>query len=228
MRPRCSGRSRGPLAGATILIALGIILLLVQNHVLAGVSFWKLWPLIFVFAGTTKLFRKAPEARAWGSVLILLGIVFELSELGYISARPFNLWPLILVGVGAVLLWKTLRPLSPEDRLDSDFDSFTIFGGVERRISDANFTGTELFAMFGGYKVDLRKATIGGDKAVISATAILGGVDLLVPENWTVEIRGIPIFGGFADDTIHPDGSRPTPRLIVTGYAFFGGVSVKN
>jgi predicted membrane protein len=222
------GRSRGPLVGAVVLITLGILLLLVQNHVLAGVSFWKLWPMILIVGGAIKLFQKVPEARAAGAVLVSLGIIFELSEFGYISARPFHLWPLILVGVGFVLLWKALRPVRPEDHETSNVDSFTIFGGVERRISDTNFTGTDLFAMFGGYKIDLRKAVIGGDKAVISATAILGGVELQVPENWNVEIQGVPIFGGYSDETVHPDGSRPTAKLIVTGYALFGGVSVKN
>src|SRR5690242_4322839 len=102
-------RSRGPLVGAIILIALGVVLLLAQNHVLAGVRFWKLWPLILIVGGAIKLFQKVPEARAAGVVLVSLGIIFELSEFGYISARPANLWPLILVGVGFVLLWKAFR-----------------------------------------------------------------------------------------------------------------------
>jgi len=45
-----------------------------------------------------------------------------------------------------------------------------------------------------------------------------------------VEIRGSGVFGGFVDQTQHPDRTlNPNPkRLIVKGDAVFGGVTIKN
>jgi len=47
---------------------------------------------------------------------------------------------------------------------------------------------------------------------------------------WEVELRGSGAFGGFSDNTQHPDRNLiPNPkRLIVKGGAVFGGVTIKN
>ena len=102
------------------------------------------------------------------------------------------------------------------------------FGGGERRISAPDFTHAELTAIFGGFKLDLRKATMKGSSAVIDATAIFGGVEIVVPETWNVIVRGVGIFGGYGDESHHPAASEPAPELIVQGVAMFGGVAIKN
>ena len=89
-------------------------------------------------------------------------------------------------------------------------DNLSIFGGGERHINTPDFARADMLAIFGGYKLDLRKATIKGASAVIDATAIFGGIEIVVPETWNVVVRGVGIFGGYGDEThlpIHP--SRP-------------------
>lgn len=82
-------------------------------------------------------------------------------------------------------------------------------------------------AIMGACKLDLRQAVIAGDEAVVDVTAVMGGVEILVPANWTVEARVLPILGGVGDET-RPDRSQPTQRLVVRGVAFMGGVDVKS
>src|SRR5439155_24114805 len=106
------------------------------------------------------------------------------------------------------------------------------FGGLKRRLDTPNFQGGEMIAVFGGIEVDLRRAQIAStDKEVIiDANATFGGIDLKVPETWQVVTRGLGIFGGYEDKTLPPrpqEGVTP-PRLVVTGYAVFGGVTVQN
>jgi hypothetical protein len=50
-----------------------------------------------------------------------------------------------------------------------------------------------------------------------------------VPETWEVVIRGTGVFGGYEDKTFPPRSAdvKP-PRLIVSGGAVFGGVTVRN
>ena len=220
-------RGRGQLVGAFVLITIGILFLLIENHVIERFNVWSLWPLILVFVGAAKLTQSTSGEKGVGAALLLLGIVFELSELGYLPFRPYNLWPLILVAAGGALLWKTLAR-TQEESGNADPESFTIFGGVERRITDPAFTGSEMTAILGGYKVDLRKAQIAGEKAVITATAIFGGIELLIPESWIVDLHGAPIFGGYNDETIHREGAALGPRLIIEGFAMFGGITIKN
>jgi hypothetical protein len=76
--------------------------------------------------------------------------------------------------------------------------------------------------------VDLRKASIApGTEAVIDVFAFWGGIDIKVPEDWTVVNRVVPLMGGIEDKTLAPQ--PPTgKRLVLRGIVVMGGVSVKN
>jgi len=66
-----------------------------------------------------------------------------------------------------------------------------------------------------------------GREAIFEANAIFGGVEMKVPAEWAVSVRGMGIFGGYEDKTKMPV-SPDAPLLVVSGYAIFGGVSVSN
>jgi hypothetical protein len=113
---------------------------------------------------------------------------------------------------------------------DPTLSLWAIFGGGRRRVTSENFLGGEVFAIFGGFHIDLRGAQIPSGRAVIEINAIFGGVELTVPENWRVAVRGTGIFGAFEDKTIppRPDVGVTPPELVVTGSAIFGGATVRN
>jgi hypothetical protein len=59
--------------------------------------------------------------------------------------------------------------------------------------------------------------------------AVIGGVEIKIPENWSVVLRGTAVFGGYQDETSQPREDTPGfKRLFLTGSAVFGGVEVKN
>jgi predicted membrane protein len=107
---------------------------------------------------------------------------------------------------------------------------WAIFGGTRRRVDSQDFQGGEAFAMFGGVEIDLRKAGSTREEILVEANAIFGGIEIRVPENWNVTVRGSGIFGGYEDETLDsrmaPDAKQP--HLIVNGFAVFGGVNIKN
>jgi hypothetical protein len=82
----------------------------------------------------------------------------------------------------------------------------------------------------GGYQVDLRKAVIARSPAVLHANAMFGGIEIRVPRSWRIILDGLPLLGGYTDETDHPEAASgvPVPELIVKGFASFGGVVVKN
>jgi hypothetical protein len=82
-------------------------------------------------------------------------------------------------------------------------------------------------AFWGGVSIDLRQARFTTDALEISATAVMGGIEIVVPPDVEVDIRGIGIMGGF-DRRASGPGSRPDgPRVTITGLALMGGVSVE-
>ena len=116
-----------------------------------------------------------------------------------------------------------------ERRIESPQRAEITVGG-KRVINDQNFRGAKYDAVFGGFEIDLRRANILEDEAVLDLNAVFGGIEVRVPESWSVVVKGAGVFGAFQDSTHQPDPRiYPAPkRLIVRGGAVFGGVELKN
>lgn len=83
-------------------------------------------------------------------------------------------------------------------------------------------------AFWGGVDLDLREARFATPNVVIRAFAMMGGIEITVPEDVDVTVDGVGIMGGFEDSAStgqSESGERPLVRI--TGFAFWGGVSVK-
>ncbi len=236
MSRTCTRGRRGGIASGTVLIGLGVLFLLAQNGIVDGRQIWRFWPMALIIGGLVRVFRRNMDSFFTGAILIVVGFVLELSEFGYIHLNAAQFWPIVLITIGAFLLWKTLRPRPWLDGSGikelSKMELFTIFGGGERRIGDREFEHAEVVTVFGGYKIDLRKAVMKGSQAVVEATAVFGGVEMIVPESWNVMVEGAAIFGGYSDETYHAEAQNlpqvTAPQLIVRGVALFGGVVIKN
>jgi len=57
--------------------------------------------------------------------------------------------------------------------------------------------------------------------------AIWGGIDIKVPQDWTVVVEGTPFLGGFEDRTVQHPGN-PSKRLVIRGIVIMGGADIKN
>jgi predicted membrane protein len=161
-----------------------------------------------------------------------------LGTLGYLRLTAADLWPMVLIAIGLGLMWSRFElprfgtpgpagPVAPDK-----VNATALFGGVERRVTTSNFTGGAVTAMFGGVELDFRGADIEGEEAVLFVEATFGGIELVVPERWTVIYEGQSIFGGYNDETRAPlpdvPGAPARKRLVLRGQALFGGITVKN
>ncbi|MFI0483430.1 DUF1707 domain-containing protein [Actinomadura sp. 9N215] len=82
------------------------------------------------------------------------------------------------------------------------------------------------FAFWGGGKIDLREARFDEPVTTIRALAIMGGFEVIVPDDITVHVKGLGIMGGF-DNRASGPGAPGSPTVVVKGLAFWGGVGVK-
>ncbi|MFF4753105.1 DUF1707 SHOCT-like domain-containing protein [Streptomyces sp. NPDC002514] len=83
------------------------------------------------------------------------------------------------------------------------------------------------FAFWGGGEIDLREADFADREVVINCIAIMGGMQVVVGPGVEVVVRGIGIMGGFDHREEGVLGDPGGPRVIVTGFAFWGGVGVE-
>ncbi|MGW1213529.1 DUF1707 SHOCT-like domain-containing protein [Streptomyces sp. NPDC002499] len=83
------------------------------------------------------------------------------------------------------------------------------------------------FCFWGGGDIDLREANFADREVVINCVAIMGGVNVTVPPGVEVVVRGIGIMGAFDSREDGVPGDPGAPRVIVTGFAFWGGVDVE-
>ncbi|MEW2293470.1 DUF1707 domain-containing protein [Streptomyces sp. NPDC006743] len=83
------------------------------------------------------------------------------------------------------------------------------------------------FAFWGGGEIDLREADFADREVEINCIAIMGGAQVIVPPGVEVVVRGIGIMGGFDHREEGVPGEPGAPRVIVTGFAFWGGVGVE-
>lgn len=100
-----------------------------------------------------------------------------------------------------------------------------LFAGQDIRYGDEDFTGAAYSAVFGGLTIDMRRVVLAGD-VVINATAIFGGIELMLPDNVRLVTHVTPILGG--TECKYPSSRDPnSPRVIVNGTASFGGIEIK-
>lgn len=238
--------------GAIILkgkVFLGIIFILIGVSALfKQLGLWDLgniiavwWPLILIGAGVSQLSGR-PVSKTSGIVLIVLGVLFQMRELDIITvslARFF--WPGIIIAIGVSMLvprslTKKNYEFSKEDNefskieIDEDMvDNLALFSGIKTRNVSKNFRGGSIVALFGGVDLDLRDACLLNNAARIDVTAAFGGVDIIVPPDWKIEVKGVPIFGGWSNKTRGKNYDNPNaPVLTLHCFVAFGGVDIKN
>ena len=231
-------RSRSGAGGVFLgglIVAVGLLLLLDNMRIIHMRDIWMYWPLILVVFGLSRMVEcHTPSSLIWGLLVTLLGGLILLDNLNVVPLDFNYIWPLIIIAFGLKLLWKALdRRRHLEDGSvsgDPSSSIMAVFSGGKRKIVSQDFKGLDVLALFGGVDLDLREAKIAGEQAVIDVNATFGGVEIKIPETWSLIVKTVAIFGGVEDKTIPPklDSNAPAPRLVLTGTALFGGVSVRS
>ncbi|MER7723137.1 DUF1707 domain-containing protein [Streptomyces sp. NPDC096323] len=107
--------------------------------------------------------------------------------------------------------------------------AFAFWGGFARRGHWTVGRVFTAFAMWGGGEIDLREASFEDGEVVVRCFAIMGGIQVTVPPELNVEVRGIGIMGGFGERAKDDGVPAPdAPRVRITGLALMGGVGVEH
>ena len=134
-------------------------------------------------------------------------------------------WFVFVFGAVAYALVKSRESTTPEPDAD-EIDLVTTFGELKYASTASSFRGGRVTAWFAGGTLDLRGARIDPAGATLRTQTVFGGGNLVVPDDWRVETKILPVFGGVSDQRL--DGNPPEggPTLRLEGVALFGGWGV--
>lgn len=235
MMPNTEPKAPSPFTPKLVIgiaiIVMGVMLTLDNLGLVEAHVIFRLWPLVLVALGLSKLRQDGSNSTAaW--VLILLGGFILLANFGHLHLMD-AFGPLLIVALGIFLVTRALkqsRGVPPELQKSENFlQGMAIFGGFKRRVQTQAFRGGELTAIFGGFEVDLTRAAMEGTQARVDVFVLFGGGEIRVPEGWEIANSASSILGSVNDATYH--GGEPRegrPRLVLTGLTLFGGVEVKS
>ncbi|HEY0586741.1 MAG TPA: DUF5668 domain-containing protein [Pseudoduganella sp.] len=208
------------------------------------------WPFILMVFGASTLAqapRRGSGAAMAGIFMIGFGALSLLKGLGLIYISWKVIFPIGIIAVGLMMVFRASKRRQQPDSdstvgsgLADDTSLFgvsegetservleltAVLGGFQRKVTTQDFRGGDLTSIMGGIDLDMRTASMNGT-AVLNVFALMGGISIKVPTDWTVELEGTPILGGFEEKTMEPkDNSK---RLVVRGTAIMGGLEIRN
>ena len=104
----------------------------------------------------------------------------------------------------------------------------SIMGGAQTRGRWRCGSQVHALTIMGGCQIDLRGAEILADEVHITAVAIMGGIEITVPEGIGVTMDGLPIMGGRGMRVKDVPLLPGSPHVYVHAFPIMGGVQVKS
>jgi predicted membrane protein len=197
------------------------------------------WPAVIVAVGAL-IYSQSRRVGGGvnGIIVMVIGGWLLLNSIGIIRVRFWDMfWPLVLIGIGSILVSQALRRRTRQESGAHDANTLNIFvvmSGVKRTSVSPHFRGGEITAVMGGAQIDLRRAIIPpGEEAVIDVFVLMGGGEIIVPPSWDVVTPLVPVMGGVEDKRLAPlpgadSLAGPAPRLVLRGLLLMGGFEIKS
>jgi len=204
-------------------------------------AFWPIVLLIFSVLGICLM--QSLAVKIWSVTGLVAAVLLILGDFHVIHATSGIIWPLILIATGINMLvyrmhWRdftnrmNIGSSSKGRSADNQLQEAAVFSGIKKRVETPDFGGGELNSVFGSIEIDLRWAGIAAPDriALLEANAVFGGIEIRIPENWTLVLRGTAVFGTYEDKTIppRPEPGVLLPTLVISGGTVFGSVVIRN
>jgi len=174
--------------------------------------------------------RRPTPQLVFGIIVIFVGVLFALDNLNIVAADQFlRFWPLALMAIG---LAKLLDCETPEGRL---------FGGIVFGVGSILLLDTlhvvhfsvhliwplalVAVGIFIAWQAVMREKAPSDGESVLSATAIMGGVEKTCD---TQDFRGgdvTAILGGCNIDL--RQATIKVDRAVINAFAFWGGIEIR-
>lgn len=219
--------SRLIVGGFLILLGLGFLLDQFSPFSFGWfIGTW--WPMIIVLFGALMLLRQ-PHHIVFGVVVVLVGVMLQVSELGILPFNVWSLWPLFIVAIGVSVLirpqryWEEKYVRNTVSEGENSINESISFASMTKKFKTGKFEGGHVSSSFGEFKLDLRDSKI-SDGAKLDAECVFGSLEIWLPTGTKI-VNRVDAFAGTFDD--HTAGAAEgSPTLYITGDVVFGNIKV--
>lgn len=224
----------GNVLWGIVLIILGIVIggnaLGITDINIFFNGWWTLFIIVPCFIGLFK------ERSKTGNIIgLLIGVVLLLCAQGVLNFS--TIWklilPAILIIIGISFIFKDtfdkkvsqkIKELNKNKANSEEYCA--TFSEQNVKFDGEKFNGTDLTAVFGSVKCDLKNAIIEND-VIINASSIFGGTEIIVPENANVKVKSSSIFGGVDEKRKNQEQNNSGYTIYINATCLFGGVEIK-
>ncbi|MEX2511979.1 MAG: DUF5668 domain-containing protein [Cyclobacteriaceae bacterium] len=246
-------KRNGNQALGILILVIGTLLLVKQLGIFIP-SWIFSWPMILIAIGLYTGFRHGFQ-NTGSIVLLVIGLFFLLKDkiLLPVEVGPYLL-PVALIILGLFIVFRRKKNFEidwknwegnydrwerkvrtgkanfdqdEKNSFDSDFLNVeAIFCGVKRKVISKNFKGGEITTIFGGTDIDLMQADI-PDQAILKVSVVFGGIKLILPPHWDVQMGVSNIAAGVEDKRyVQQSTVDQNKKLIISGSVIFGGIEI--
>jgi predicted membrane protein len=137
---------------------------------------------------------------------------------------------MVFMGI-SVTAWVTSLVISNKltrgDESSDDFRVATIMNGGEFSSHATNLRSGTAITIMGGVRIDLRGATLDPSGASLELNTFIGGLEVLVPKDWAVEVAD-EVLGGDLKVNVAALEDLPehAPRLHIHAVLRLGGAEI--
>ncbi len=196
-----------------LIIVVGVIFLGNQIDIWdLDVFFDGWWTLFIIVPGIVSLLKGEIKGAL---ITIIIGVFLLLASNDVLNWSL--IWPIVIILIGFSVLFGN----KPNTKNIKNSDYLAVFSGSSNTVNDT-LENLNITSVFGSVDLDLRKATIKED-VTITCTCLFAGIEILVPEDVVVKVKGTPIFGGIDNTTTASKGKVITIDCICA----FGGIDIK-
>lgn len=185
------------------------------------------WTLFIIVPSLISLIQKGYSTSEF--IALSVGIVFFLGTRDILNLSIVGklIFPIILVLIGISILFNDVikKKINKNIRYKGNPDEqYSIFASKRQNVNGP-YLGSVVTAVFGGYKLDLSNAVIQED-IIIKATAIFGGVTIIVPEGVLIQTSTVPIFGNVSNKVKETNEVNKCV-ILIKSVCMFGGVDIR-
>ncbi len=132
-------------------------------------------------------------------------------------------WPLVIVVVAVGVLQQS----SIGEPVRNSNTHLAIFSSRSIAFDNADLRDESVIAFFGTTRLDYRHALLAGATPRITALAVFGTVEILLPRNCRLSGDTLAVLGDFDNQASTADSENPV-ALAMDGAAFLGKVVISN